>query len=235
MKLLAPKETTRAKQSDEVRRKLKLDKLVKANQATYEEVKAKTDPKVKQLLKEFDEFTFGIQVKKAALLKQVKDLEDRKAAALEPLDAKWLELEEREVELDQKEEVLIEKQGSLDKLTVSTNQKAELLEEKLDEVADREYKVFHKETELAQREAKIRVGERELAESKDKFKEQVAEKNLELLEHDKKNFDQERLLEVRSETLDQREKDLDIYKLKLDDRAATLEAGFAELRSHGGS
>jgi DNA repair exonuclease SbcCD ATPase subunit len=231
MRLFSPKEIKKVVVNDEVRRSVTLKKLIKDNQEDLATLQARLDPKKRKLQEDFQLFFNQITNQKSALLKEVTDLEERQEKALIPLDAKWLELEERDISITSREESVSKREATVQSTQSQLEERIDFLVEKTDELAEQELDL-RKQQQTAKEQASLLEGStRDLNAKWEQFHLQANSKKLELLDHEKRNFDKEQALDVIKESLDKRENDLNDYKRQLDDRAATLERGFVELRT----
>lgn len=233
MRLLSPKEIT-AKKTDRsglVNRAATLVTAVKREEEKLAVLKKNRKPEREKLEREFQEFIQRTTKRKGELLKEVADLEERREAALEPLDQLEIAIRAREQAVEAEARRLQAQAAEVSQEKEAISAQAAFIEEKQEELANRELAIREQEADTRKRQEQARDGQYQLEHDRAEFEEQVNAKQLELLEHEKRNFDREQALDVIKESLDKRETDLDNYKRQLDDRAATLERGFKELTS----
>lgn len=236
MRLLGIKETTKKPDSltDEVRRSLKLKKLIEENKVDYATLQASLDPRKQKIQKEFDEFVVQINSRKSALISEVTALELRKEKAMEPLDDKWLELQEKEVQLSAREEVVKKQLVGIEADKLQIKEQTLSLNGKEQELIHRDAILMEQEKASDIKAEAIKDQVLQFNKEKAEFNLQATAKEIELMDKENSVTDREKALKITKDSQDKREEDLNNYKKQLDDRQGTLERGFAELRSKNG-
>lgn len=236
MRILTQKEIKQKPDSltDEVRKSLKVKRLIEDNKQNYDQLRASLDPRKEKLQKEFNEFVTHINKRKSELFAEVESLEKRREKALEPLDDKWLELQEKEVLLTDFEKHLKKQALSVETDKEQVKEQLAYISGKEQELLTRESSISKKEKESSEREIEGKKIVAALSKNIQEFRETVKSTESRLSVREKIVEDKENSFGLIDIAQDKREKDLDTYKARLDDRAATLDRGFQELNNKHG-
>lgn len=234
MKLFSPKqvnEVQKKTEADLVARKIRVEKLLKKEEAQLSETIEKKKPQIAKLQKDFDAYLLEIRTHKGELLRDVEALESRRDKALEPLDKYSLELDQRDEVLNTQEALIKNRLLKIEKDREELIKRVEFCSDKELELGQREEAVHKLEAAVKAEEEQSRNSLFELNKKWEEYHVTVGDKEQELLNHEKRNFEQESALDAVKEALDEKESNLNILKIQLDDRQATLTRAFEELRN----
>lgn len=234
MKLLSPTETKDKRESYNLG--------LESKSATLDEAIVS---KRNELLSMDEEFLRSMQDQRIARLEEdaewqkrndelkteTEELEQRKVKALLPL-------EEREKQIDYREEALSQREHNVSKQEQEAADNLALLEVRLDEASDRLQSVRNQEKDLEKRFEGVKLQERLTIERTNEFNE-VLKNSLEQLETSRKEIAQLKAEQEGKETylsewqkrIDAKEKDLVSRETKLLDRYKMLERDMKEINS----
>lgn len=233
MKVLSPREVNnRRREQDElqVQKTIKIQELVQDANAALINAKDRHDKEVRRLAEQFLKLTTEMSKRKAALEAEVRVLEDRKARALKPT----LELE-KVADAKVKEANVIRLELNRELLDVAQLKQELILESK--KVAERLVRVVQKEDYLLNEKIGLHakseeweVMNQELRNREKEFETKCASQEAEM---SKKRMDLEletQSIAVQRKIIKEQKTKNDVERARLEDRQATLQAAFEELK-----
>jgi hypothetical protein len=225
LKLLKPPE---ARAAAEVRDQEDLRRADSIHDVTKQllEARAKAERDFEKTLAEqrlqFDHEQEERRLKKANLLREVEDLEDKRERALIPII-------ERETKLHNDEEALRLREEKLDEREASLEDEGRVLMQRLDEVSDAESKakdisqrLVSREKGVKAQEESVAAGAKQLSSALRDFEVMRVTENNKLAKWEAVLDGRELALQERIKTADRREKEQDDRDLRLKDRYDTL-------------
>lgn len=202
-------------------------------QLTEEEHKALA--RKETLAKEMEALGKTASETRANLLAEVEALEHRKRLALEPLDAYRLELDQLSLSLD-------ERKAALDRQAAQLDSQADALANKVKQQQQVAENLVH-QAEQANAATKLateklnsaKIIQQESLERKQTFEEEIKKRAEHITQAERTIAEESRLIELRKEQQDKREKELSTLAKQLQDERLTLNTAWSELRKqqHG--
>lgn len=241
MRLFSPKETKKVELKDQVRESIYLAKKLREQDAEWNERKKTLDPEKQRLEKDFLSFSHNLQQKRSDLLRDIAVLEERREQALEPLNAKWYELTLKEADLESRALLLAGREHQLSEDRSDLIDQLSFFEDKKNQLAERERGVIADEQTIALQRTLLTASTDDLNKKWQAY--HLRERDLitqaaDLETQRLANVADREALKAGEDILINDRQDLATYKRQLDDRQATLERSWNELRTkqtHGQS
>lgn len=180
---------------------------------------------------ETDTFVASQTLRRDTLAKEVEALEQRKAEALKPIETVRAEAD---TYLADAKVILARAEGKEvieDERHEANMELAETLKDREDDLSQRETKVTTREEMVTVEESRVRDGIHKLSNDWVKFHETVNHQNLEFSRREKEIADRETVIDIRTERQNDRDKEMDTRKIRIDDEKATLKSAWDEFNS----
>ncbi len=232
--LLEPNEIKETKKESKLQSQKIITKLANEEATLNKEVNlVRENAKIQkeEIKKEVDEFVARETERRDVLKKEVDLLELRKAEALKPIYGLRVEAENAINEAKQAIVEVNKEKDRIEQLHEDNIDLAEKLQDKHNDLNERESKISHKENVIKAEEARLKDGNNQLTNKWVELHTATAKANADLEKRENKIKDSMKVLDIREEAQNKREIEQNNHDRLIKDKYATLGRAIEEAKT----
>ncbi len=233
MKLLPKSDILKLKQAEQkqaIDEGIKLAKRVDSLREVASIEEQKLEEFRTKTLREIQSEIEALTTTKGALEKEVSDLEERKRLALEPLDAEWKRLTDCEADLKRQTDEINAKLAELTTLEEQAKQSISEAENRVSHIQTMDQKATQLLIDADKKHTEAQTALNEAIAEKYRIEEEVRQKEQNLTNRELGCINRENSIILKEQELEKERNSLLIERIRLEDRAKTLERAFIRLK-----